>query len=247
MNYTENYRLNQWDAEDRILREDFNRDNANVDSGLSTLKQGLETETRSREEAVSAAKQEAAQAVAAAKQEASEGLAALESSKADKTVLAQLQALVDAMPFVKLRAVTVSQAVNQVDVDMRDISLNTYSYLVIVPRLKGSETATSSIFYVRINQVADGGYEELGSSQDCLTTCRNMKMGIFYRLDLMELDGEIKAMNCSISSDSKANLSGSAMKKSVLEASQMQTINFVGEEGELVQPGSEIQIYGVKR
>lgn len=60
MNYTENYRLNQWDAEDRILREDFNRDNANVESGLSTLKQGLETETRSREEAVSAAKQEAA-------------------------------------------------------------------------------------------------------------------------------------------------------------------------------------------
>ena len=78
MNYTENYRLNQWDAEDRILREDFNRDNANVESGLTALKKGLETETQERKTAVTAAKQEASQALTSA-------VGALESSKADKT------------------------------------------------------------------------------------------------------------------------------------------------------------------
>ena len=111
MNYTENYRLNQWDPEDRLLREDFNRDNANVESGLVSLKQDLQTEVQNREAAVTAAKQEASQALTAA-------AGSLESSKADKTALAQLQALVDAMPFVKLREVTVGTSVNQVDVDV---------------------------------------------------------------------------------------------------------------------------------
>ena len=34
MNYTENYQLNQWDAGDRVLREDFNADNAKIDAAL---------------------------------------------------------------------------------------------------------------------------------------------------------------------------------------------------------------------
>ncbi len=35
MKYTEHYQLNQWDAADRVLREDFNRDNAAVDAALA--------------------------------------------------------------------------------------------------------------------------------------------------------------------------------------------------------------------
>ena len=35
MKYTEHYQLNQWDAADRVLREDFNRDNAKVDAALA--------------------------------------------------------------------------------------------------------------------------------------------------------------------------------------------------------------------
>lgn len=34
MEQTENYQLSQWDGEDRILREDFNADNAKVDAAL---------------------------------------------------------------------------------------------------------------------------------------------------------------------------------------------------------------------
>lgn len=34
MNYTQTYALNQWEAEDRILREDFNADNAKLEVAL---------------------------------------------------------------------------------------------------------------------------------------------------------------------------------------------------------------------
>jgi hypothetical protein len=35
---TQNYQLNQWDATDRILREDFNEDNARIDAALEGTK-----------------------------------------------------------------------------------------------------------------------------------------------------------------------------------------------------------------
>ena len=34
MNYTKNYQLNQWDAADRVLREDFNEDNRKIEEAL---------------------------------------------------------------------------------------------------------------------------------------------------------------------------------------------------------------------
>ena len=37
MNSTANYSLNQWDASDRIMREDFNADNAKIDAALKSL------------------------------------------------------------------------------------------------------------------------------------------------------------------------------------------------------------------
>ena len=36
MNYTKNYQLNQWDAADRVLREDFNEDNRKIEEALNT-------------------------------------------------------------------------------------------------------------------------------------------------------------------------------------------------------------------
>ena len=42
MKYTKNYQLNQWDAADRVLREDFNRDNQKIDTALAALASGLE-------------------------------------------------------------------------------------------------------------------------------------------------------------------------------------------------------------
>ena len=38
MQQTTNYQLNQWDAEDRILRADFNSDNAKTDAALAAIR-----------------------------------------------------------------------------------------------------------------------------------------------------------------------------------------------------------------
>ena len=38
MEYTTNYQLNQWDAQDAIKRTDFNADNAKIDAALGELK-----------------------------------------------------------------------------------------------------------------------------------------------------------------------------------------------------------------
>ena len=37
MNHTTNYNLNQWEADDRVTREDFNADNAAIDAALKTI------------------------------------------------------------------------------------------------------------------------------------------------------------------------------------------------------------------
>ena len=44
MRQTTNYQLSQWDASDRILREDFNADNAKLDAAVANLSDNL-TET----------------------------------------------------------------------------------------------------------------------------------------------------------------------------------------------------------
>ena len=38
MDYTQNYQLNQWEASDRVLREDFNSDNAKIDAAIAEAK-----------------------------------------------------------------------------------------------------------------------------------------------------------------------------------------------------------------
>ena len=249
MNYTENYRLNQWDPEDRILREDFNRDNANVESGLTTLKQGLETETKSREAAVSAARQEATQAVNAAKQEASQALAAaagaLESSKADKTALAQLQALVDAMPFVKLREVTVSQSANPVDVDVQDIKLDQYAYVLFVPHLY-TDGVEARQFMVRINGMSRD-YRSENSSTSYLFRMGSLIYDSSSEFRILESGGKIKGIMTEVDFTGSLDHVGSQVNETVLQASQLQTVNFIGVDGGLIRQGGKIYIYGVKR
>ena len=40
MNYTQNYKLNQWAALDKVQRTDFNADNAKIDAALGALSAG---------------------------------------------------------------------------------------------------------------------------------------------------------------------------------------------------------------
>ena len=36
-NYTEHYKLNQWSPEDKVLRTEFNADNAKIETALANL------------------------------------------------------------------------------------------------------------------------------------------------------------------------------------------------------------------
>lgn len=53
MNQTSNYQLNQWDPEDRILRTDFNEDNAKLDAALKANASAISSEASTRSSAVS--------------------------------------------------------------------------------------------------------------------------------------------------------------------------------------------------
>ena len=53
MNHTSNYQLSQWNKDDRIMMEDFNRDNARIDSAIAA-------EVSARKSAIAGVRQEAA-------------------------------------------------------------------------------------------------------------------------------------------------------------------------------------------
>ncbi len=97
MNKTEHYNLNQWDKSDRIMMEDFNRDNANLDAAI--------------------------QAEATARLA---GAAALEAAIAAKPA------------FEMLRTVTTSAQAQIVELDISNISLAQYFYIIVVSKMNGS-------------------------------------------------------------------------------------------------------------
>ena len=54
MNKTANFQLNQWEKTDRIMMEDFNRDNAAIDTALKGNADAVAAETAAREAGISA-------------------------------------------------------------------------------------------------------------------------------------------------------------------------------------------------
>ena len=51
MNKTANFQLTQWEKTDRIMMEDFNRDNAAIDAALKSSADAVAAETAAREAA----------------------------------------------------------------------------------------------------------------------------------------------------------------------------------------------------
>lgn len=52
--YTTNYQLNQWAAADKVLREEFNQDNAKIDGALAAIQSAVDQEADQRQDAVEA-------------------------------------------------------------------------------------------------------------------------------------------------------------------------------------------------
>ena len=236
MEKTSQYQLNQWDAGDRILREDFNRDNANVEAGLVALGQRVTAEQTARAQAVTAEQTARTQAINTAKSQ-------LENSKADKTALSALTDRVDALPFVKLRSITTSAAVNQIDVDMSGIDLRQYAFLLVVPQLSCGESGVQ----VRINGVSDHWYYRDNSTRNYLVSFISVSEEYNYSLKLMGLGESINAVGEYIGGRGYGGVTyGHMSENSGATSSTLQTLNFLGEDSAKIAAGGKITIYGVR-
>ena len=77
-NYTSNYNLNQWSASDRVLRTEFNADNAKIDAAVKAVDRRVDSLNNSKASASALANLEAV-------------VDGLKTSKADKTALDALK------------------------------------------------------------------------------------------------------------------------------------------------------------
>lgn len=226
MEKTSQYQLNQWAAEDRILREDFNRDNANVEAGLVALGERVTAEQSAREQAVSNAKSQ------------------LEASKADKTALEALQAQVDALPFVKLREFTTNAEAAQVDADMSGIDLRQYAYVLVVPRLSSG----SSTIYLRLNGISDAYYFREASSRKYLVFFQSFAKDCNTLIKLMGMGEGITAISEYVAKSGDGFQDYASMDTgSGVSPSTLQTLSFMTDDSSVkISAGGKITIYGVK-
>ena len=107
-NHTTNYNLNQWEATDKVLRTDFNADNAKIDAALKANADAIAAETAARTAAVSS-KADAATVAA---------LSQTVSGKADQ---ADVDALTAKAGTQLIQQVTLSAPEEWVDLDLSGI------------------------------------------------------------------------------------------------------------------------------
>jgi len=259
VNKTNPYQLNQWEPTDRILREDFNRDNVNLENALVGLGAAVTAEAAARAEAVAAAKNEANAAVSAeanarasainsAVSQINGTIGQINNTKANQTALNAVSARVDAMPFVKLKSITTSAAAAQVNVDVSDIRLSDYAYWLIVPAL----SAGSSMIGLRFNDYTvnyiyngnSGGYIAQFSGAVDITP----NGGTAAELKLMTY-GTNHHIMClgAYNQYGKHTAVAGYIPNIRMSAATLTTLNFVSiTSGTNIAAGGKISIYGVK-
>ena len=98
MNQTANYHLNLWESSDRILREDFNGDNAKLDAALKANADAIAAEASARADAV------AAEAAARASGDLTDKLLDI-TTEAETTYISADLSGVDLSPYRELEVV----------------------------------------------------------------------------------------------------------------------------------------------
>ncbi len=113
MQKTTNYQLNQWEKADRILMDDFNRDNANIEAVL------------------------AANAAAVSAEEAARAASLTAEETARKAADTTLQSgIIATNPIVRLADVTTASAASQVNLYIGNINWTAYGEVLLFARLK---------------------------------------------------------------------------------------------------------------
>ena len=172
MNATPNYNLNQWDASDRVLRTDFNADNAKIDAAVK----GVDSRVDSLNSSVGAINTAlGTKATTTALNSAVSRISSLESGKVDKSAhSSDVSALRSENCWVKLGAAYTTAEGQTASVTIANIS--GYRELEIVFRGCGTNK------YVGDLRLAVNGVEDpacIGSEGDFTSTSKYLLLARF--------------------------------------------------------------------
>jgi len=220
MKQTEIYQLNQWEADDRIRREDFNRDNVNIENGMQVLNDALSRETLARK-------------------------------AEDAAAIKEMSAQVDAIPLVKLCQITTTTETQQMDLDMSAYPLDQYYQLMIIPEITTVSTEDYANILVRCNGIGEKVYRNDSDTQNYWARIPAGKIKGITMLQLMVGGGAMHLL-CTeclqmYNTNHSSGVSGSTVRSNGPAPAELQSLNFVAPETDVIQPGSKITLFGLKR
>ena len=220
MKQTEIYQLNQWEADDRIRREDFNRDNVNIENGMQVLNDALSRETLARK-------------------------------AEDAAAIKEMSAQVNAIPLVKLCQITTTTETQQMDLDMSAYPLDQYYQLMIIPEITTVSTEDYANILVRCNGIGEKVYRNDSDIQNYWARIPAGKIKGVTMLQLMVGGGAMHLL-CTeclqmYNTNHSSGVSGSTVRSNGPAPAELQSLNFVAPETDVIQPGSKITLFGLKR
>lgn len=239
MNKTTHYQLNQWDPEDRIMRADFNADNAALEEALYENAQAAAEARQAALDAVAAEEDARKSAVTAEAETRSIQDAAIRSelSAAVAEAKSEAAAAVAAIPFVKLQETVLAADAAQFDVSLAGLDITAYAEIMILPCILLTGTNGTSV-YIRCNGLTDSIYYYNGNKQDYLFSfsAANRYGGVMLHLNCY---GDCFQMAIP------AYRATSSISPYTLKASEVTALNFYAPDLTLAA-GSRVVLYGIK-
>lgn len=220
MKQTEIYQLNQWEADDRIRREDFNRDNVRMEAGMKNLSDAVAQEAQARQEGDAAVVREmSAQVDAIPLVKLCQITATAETQQMDLDMSAY--PLDQYYQLIILPEITTVSTADYANILVRcngvgekvyrnDLDIQNYWARIPAGKIKG----------VTMLQLMVGG----GSMHLLCTKCLQM-----------------------YNTNHSSGISGSTVRANGPAPAELQSLNFVAPETDRIQPGSKITLFGLKR
>lgn len=274
MNKTEHYQLNQWDAEDRILRADFNADNAAIEAGMKANADAIAAETSARTAANTAIRTDFAAAdtkirtdFAAADTKIRTDFAAADTTiknsvttettnrkSADTAIRKEFAAADEVLRsenmMVLLSSTTTTASASQINVSVSSLDLDSYSKILIIPSI--GLASVSDTLRMRINKLTSAIYYPGTSTAKEFAGTFSPAFGHSSKTSngcteiSMQLGGENICGRIVSYAPGTSYTSVFGVLAAKVAPSAISTINFYATSGNSLVAGSKIRIYGVK-
>lgn len=197
MNTTTNYQLSQWEPSDRVMRTDFNDNNAKIDAALKAISD-----------------------------------------------------LAAAAPYSKIKDITTTATVQQVDIDMSDVEFTEYQKLDIY--INCSAASSIACAELRVNGLTTGYYQGNTVLDRLVYMYMASDMDNFRGATCAEIfiGSAIVGRSCATNQQSGSNpsLPFNLLLPSECAPSEVTTLNLLAVgTGSVIGAGSRIEIYGVRR